>query len=63
MREQERIKEFAADAETARRLQTIPRVGTLNSLAVEAFARPVKTSNADVTLLYGSDWPYVNYLL
>ena len=38
-----KIKELAAAAETARRLQTIPGVGPLTSLAVEAFAPPMES--------------------
>ena len=37
------IKKLAAAAETARRLQTIPGVGSLTSLAVEAFAPPMES--------------------
>lgn len=36
-----KIKALAAEAETARRLQTIPGVGPLTALAVEAFAPPM----------------------
>jgi transposase len=38
-----KIKELAAAAGTARRLQTIPGVGPLTSLAVEAFAPPMES--------------------
>lgn len=38
-----KIRELAASAETARRLQTIPGVGPLTSLAVEAFAPPMES--------------------
>jgi transposase len=38
-----KIKELAAAAETARRLQTIPGVGPLTALAVEAFAPPMES--------------------
>lgn len=37
-----KIKELAAAAGTARRLQTIPGVGPLTSLAIEAFAPPME---------------------
>lgn len=37
-----KIKALAAEAETARRLQTIPGVGPLTALAVEAFAPPME---------------------
>jgi len=37
-----KIKELAAEADTARRLQTIPGVGPLTALAVEAFAPPME---------------------
>ena len=37
-----KIKVLAAEADTARRLQTIPGVGPLTALAVEAFAPPMK---------------------
>lgn len=37
-----KIKALAAEADTARRLQTIPGVGPLTALAVEAFAPPMK---------------------
>lgn len=36
-----KIKVLAAEADTARRLQTIPGVGPLTALAVEAFAPPI----------------------
>ncbi|WFU07429.1 IS110 family transposase (plasmid) [Rhizobium sp. CB3171] len=38
-----KIKALAAEADTARRLQTIPGVGPLTSLAVEAFAPPMES--------------------
>jgi transposase len=38
-----KLKDLAAEAETARRLQTIPGVGPLTSLAVEAFAPPMES--------------------
>lgn len=38
-----KIKALAADADTARRLQTIPGVGPLTALAVEAFAPPMES--------------------
>lgn len=38
-----RIKSTAEDTETARRLQTMPGVGPVTSLAVEAFAPPLET--------------------
>jgi len=38
-----KIKALAAKADTARRLQTIPGVGPLTALAVEAFAPPMKS--------------------
>ena len=38
-----KIKALAAEADTARRLQTIPGVGPLTALAVEAFAPPMET--------------------
>lgn len=38
-----KIKKLAAEADTARRLQTIPGVGPLTALAVEAFAPPMET--------------------
>ena len=37
-----KIKALAAENETARRLQTIPGVGPLTALAVEAFAPPME---------------------
>ena len=37
-----KIKALAAEAEMARRLQTIPGVGPLTALAVEAFALPME---------------------
>jgi transposase len=37
-----KIKALAAEAETARRLQTIPGVGPMTALAVEAFAPPME---------------------
>jgi transposase len=37
-----KIKALAAEAHTARRLQTIPGVGPLTALAVEAFAPPME---------------------
>jgi transposase len=37
-----KIKVLAAEADTARRLQTIPGVGPLTALAVEAFAPPME---------------------
>ena len=37
-----KIKALAAETETARRLQTIPGVGPLTALAVEAFAPPME---------------------
>lgn len=37
----EKIKALAAEADTARRLQTIPGVGPITALAVEAFAPPM----------------------
>ena len=37
-----KIKALAAEAATARRLQTIPGVGPLTALAVEAFAPPME---------------------
>ncbi len=38
-----KIKALAAEADTARRLQTIPGVGPLTALAVEAFAPPIES--------------------
>lgn len=38
-----KIKAFAAEADTARRLQTIPGVGPLTASAVEAFAPPMES--------------------
>ena len=38
----EKIKALATEADTARRLQTIPGVGPLTALAVEAFAPPME---------------------
>jgi transposase len=38
-----KIKTLAAEADTARRLQTMPRVGPLTALAVEAFAPPMES--------------------
>jgi transposase len=38
-----KIKALAAEANTARRLQTIPGVGPLTALAVEAFAPPMES--------------------
>jgi transposase len=38
-----KIKALAAQADTARRLQTIPGVGPLTALAVEAFAPPMES--------------------
>lgn len=38
-----KIKELAAETETARRLQTIPGVGPLTALAVDAFAPPMES--------------------
>lgn len=38
-----KIKTLAAEADTARRLQTIPGVGPLTALAVEAFAPPMES--------------------
>jgi len=38
-----KIKALAAEADTARRLQTIPGVGPLTALAVEAFAPPMES--------------------
>ena len=38
-----KIKVLAAEADTARRLQTIPGVGPLTALAVEAFAPPMES--------------------
>ena len=38
-----KIKAVAAEADTARRLQTIPGVGPLTALAVEAFAPPMES--------------------
>src|SRR3546814_8397100 len=37
-----KIKVLAAEADTARRLQTIPGIGPLTALAVEAFAPPME---------------------
>lgn len=37
------IKDLAAEADTARRLQTIPGVGPLTALAVEAFGPPMES--------------------
>ena len=37
-----KIKTLAAEADTARRLQTIPGIGPLTALAVEAFAPPME---------------------
>jgi transposase len=37
-----KIKALAAEADTARRLQTIPGVGPLTALAIEAFAPPME---------------------
>jgi transposase len=37
-----KIKLLAAEADTARRLQTIPGIGPLTALAVEAFAPPMR---------------------
>jgi transposase len=41
----EKIKALAAEAETARRLQTIPGVGPMTALAVEAFAPSMGSFN------------------
>ncbi len=41
----EKIKALAAEADTARRLQTIPGVGPMTALAVEAFAPPMSSFN------------------
>jgi transposase len=49
-----KIKALAVEADTARRLQTIPGVGPLTALAVEAFVRRWRTSSAAVTLPPGS---------
>lgn len=38
-----KVKVLAAEADTARRLQTIPGVGPLTALAVEAFAPPMES--------------------
>ena len=38
-----KIKALAAEADTARRLQTIPGVGPLTAMAVEAFAPPMES--------------------
>ncbi|MGX5851787.1 IS110 family transposase, partial [Mesorhizobium sp. PL10] len=38
-----KIKALSAEADTARRLQTIPGVGPLTALAVEAFAPPIES--------------------
>src|SRR3546814_13290062 len=38
-----KIKVLAAEADTARRLQTIPGVGPFTALAVEAFAPPMES--------------------
>lgn len=38
-----KIKVLAAEADAARRLQTIPGVGPLTALAVEAFAPPIES--------------------
>ena len=38
-----KLKALAAEADTARRLQTIPGVGPLTALAVEAFAPPMES--------------------
>jgi transposase len=38
-----KIKALAAEADTARRLQTIPGIGPLTALAVEAFAPPMES--------------------
>lgn len=38
-----KIKALAAEADTARRLQTIPGVGPLTALAIEAFAPPMES--------------------
>jgi transposase len=38
-----KIKTLAGEADTARRLQTIPGVGPLTALAVEAFAPPMES--------------------
>ncbi len=37
----DKIKTLAAEADTARRLQTVPGVGPLTALAFEAFAPPM----------------------
>jgi len=37
-----KIKALAAQAETSRRLQTIPGIGPITALAVEAFAPPME---------------------
>lgn len=37
-----KIKALSVEADTARRLQTIPGVGPLTALAVEAFAPPME---------------------
>ena len=41
----EKIKALAAEADTARRLQTIPGVGPMTALAVEAFAPSMESFN------------------
>jgi len=38
-----RIKKAASQADTARRLQTVPGIGSLTALAVEAFAPPMES--------------------
>jgi transposase len=56
------IKVLAVEADTARRLQTIPGVGPLTALAVEAFA-PSRTFAVVATLPYGSVWSHASSLL
>jgi len=40
-----RIKALSAETDTAKRLQTMPGVGPLSALAIEAFAPPLETFN------------------
>lgn len=55
-----KIKVLAAEADTARRLQTIPGIGPLTALAVEAFAPPMRNSDAGGTSPLGSALFHVN---
>ncbi len=51
------LKKLAAQTGTARRLQTMPGVGPLTALAIEAFGDPIwQASNVAVTSQPGSAW-------